>query len=72
MTRTGSINTEFYVIEKSIIESARALLVDPLDRVLLIELALRRIALEPTALRQTSGPLGLDVAQAHRARWTTG
>jgi len=72
VTRTGSIHTEFYVIEKSIIESARALLVDPLDRVLLIELALRRIALEPTALRQTSGPLGLDVAQAHRARWTTG
>jgi 8-oxo-dGTP pyrophosphatase MutT (NUDIX family) len=41
------------VIEKSVIESARALLVDPQDRVLLIKLALGRLALEPIALRQT-------------------
>jgi 8-oxo-dGTP pyrophosphatase MutT (NUDIX family) len=37
----------------TIIESARALLVDPQDRVLLMKLASGRIARGPTALRQT-------------------
>ena len=35
------------------VESARALLVDPQDRVLLMELASGRVALEPTASRHT-------------------
>ena len=46
-------DTALQVIEKPVIESARALLVDPQDRVLLMKLASGRVALEPTALRQT-------------------
>jgi len=53
VTPTGIIHTGFSVIEGSVIESARALLIDPRDRVLLIKLALGRSAPEPTAVRQT-------------------
>ena len=41
------------MIENSIIESARALLIDPQDRVLLIKLALGRSAPQPPAVRQS-------------------
>jgi 8-oxo-dGTP pyrophosphatase MutT (NUDIX family) len=45
-------DTGLQVIEMPVIESARALLLDPQDRVLLMKLASGRVALEPTALRQ--------------------
>lgn len=53
MTPTGIIHTGFSVVEGSVIESARALLIDPQDRVLLIKLAWGRSAPEPAAVRQT-------------------
>ncbi len=53
MSPAGFIHTGFHVIEKCVIESARALLIDPQDRVLLIKLALGRMAPKPTAVRQT-------------------
>ena len=49
----GIIHTAFYMIEKSVVESARALLIDPQDRVLLIQLALGRMAIDAIALHQT-------------------
>ncbi len=45
-------DTGLEVIEKPVIESARALLVDPQDRVLLIKLALGRLVPGPPALPQ--------------------
>jgi len=49
----GIIHTAFYMIEKPVVESARALLIDPQDRVLLIQLALGRMAIDAIALHQT-------------------
>lgn len=51
--RASEVRGAFRLGPMTTVESARALLVDPQDRVLLMRLASGRVALEPTASRQT-------------------
>ena len=51
--RASEVRGAFRLGPMTTVESARALLVDPRDRVLLMRLASGRVALEPTASRQT-------------------
>ena len=67
MAPTGSIHTGSSVIEGSVIESARALLIDPQDRVLLIKLAIGRTRSLPAAETQLTAVWHLIQAKGNPA-----